>query len=279
MKKLTTILLLIFSLLAFNNCSDEVAGTKDINYIAFQVNTPTIIVEKGGSTSPDIHVYTTQVTSSDRTFNVKVVAASTTANAASYKVPATVTVPANSNDGKLTITVSDTNLGVDPVTLALEFGASDGLFTGSKTTLTIQKHCTLNINDFVGTYAGTTYWAPTKATNVVTSLNSSGKLQITGIGVSFLTGDYWGEVITSMKTLPMNVDLATGNFTIDLADYATTTYNGDPQPVYKLSATGNLNACSGTMYLYYDFNQAGVGSFIAAGYGTKVKFTEIIKLK
>jgi hypothetical protein len=274
MKKITSILLLIFSLWAFNNCSDEVAGTKDINYIAFQVNTPTIIVEKNGSTSTDIHVYTTQVASSDRTFSVKVVATSTTANATSYSVPATVTVPANSNDGKLTITVSDTDLGVDPVTLTLEFVASDGLFTGSKTTLTIQKHCTLNINDFVGTYAGSTYYGPTE---VVTSLNSSGKLQITGIGVAFLTG-YWGEVITSMQTLPMNVDLDTGNFTIDLANYATTTYNGDPQPLYKLSATGNLNACSGTMYLYYDFNQEGVGSYITAGYGTKTKFTEIIHL-
>ena len=275
MKKLTTILLLIFSFSAFNNCSDEAVGTKDINYIAFQVNTPTIIVEKNGSTSPDIHVYTTQVTSSDRIFDIKVVAASTTANAASYNVPATVTVPANSNDGKLTITVSDINLGVDPVTLSLEFGAKEGLFSGSKTTLTIQKHCALNLNDFVGTYAGNTYYGPTK---VVTSLNNSGKLQITGIGVAFLTG-YWGEVITSMQTLPMNVDQATGNFTIDLANYVTTTYNGDPQPVYKLSATGNLNACSGTMYLYYDFNQDGVGSYIALGYGTKAKFTEIIKLK
>jgi hypothetical protein len=276
MKKLTTALLLIFSILAFNNCSDEVTGTKDLNYIAFQVPPPTIIVEKNGTITSDIHVYTTQVASSDRTFDVKVVAASTTANAASYKVPESVTVPANSNDGKLTITVSDTNLGVDPVTLALEFGASDGLFTGSKTTLKILKHCSLNINDFVGTYAGTTYYGPTK---VVTSLNSSGKLQITGIGVAFFTG-YWGEVITSMQTLPMNVDLATGNFTIALADYVVTSYKGETQPVYKLSATGNLNACSGTMYLYYDFNQAGIGSYLAWNQGfTKAKFTEIIKLK
>ena len=273
MKKIIYLSLLILSFVGITSCGDDPIGTKDINYIAFQVNTPTIIVEKNGSTKTDIHVYTTQVTSLDRTFDVKVVAASTTANAASYNVPAAVTVPANSNDGKLAVTVSDNSLGVDPVTLALEFGASDGLFPGSKTSLLIQKHCTLNLNDFVGTYTGTTYYGRTK---VVTSLNSSGKLQITGIGVDFLTG-YWGEVITSMQTLPMNVDMATGNFTIDLANYATTTYNGDPQDVYKLSATGNLNACSGTMYLYYDFNQAGV-SYLAT-YVTKAKFTEIIKLK
>ena len=70
MKKLTTILLLIFSLLAFNNCSDKVIGTKDINYVSFEVLTPTIIVEKNGTTNKDIHLYTTQTTGSDRTFGV-----------------------------------------------------------------------------------------------------------------------------------------------------------------------------------------------------------------
>lgn len=275
MKKITCILLLILSAFAFNNCSDDLGGTKDINYITFEVNTPTIIVEKNGSIDTDVHVYTTQVTGSDRTFSVEVVAASTTANPESYSVPASVTIPANSNDGILTVSVSDENLGEDPVTLVLQIGANDGLFTGSKADLTIQKHCALNINDFVGTYAGNTLggWGPT---HVVISKDGNGHLQITGIGVSFLTG-YWGEVITSMQTLPMNVDLESGNFTIDLAPYITTTYNGAAQPTYYLSATGNLNACSGTMYLYYDFNQSGVGSYVTY-FESQDKFTEIIKI-
>ena len=58
MKKLTTLLLLIFSLLAFNNCSDEVIGTKDINYVSFEVQfTPTIIVEKNRSTDAKKSIY------------------------------------------------------------------------------------------------------------------------------------------------------------------------------------------------------------------------------
>jgi len=278
MKKISTIILLALSFFVFNNCSDKiVGGTNDINYISFETKIPTIVVEKGSSVNADIHAYTTQITGSERKFDINAITALTSANPTTYTIPASITVPANSNVGTLTVKVADVNLGVDPVTLALQVTAKDGLYTGNNASLTIQKHCSLNINDFVGTYTGKTVGKNGGPTHVVTSLDQSGKLQITGMGVSFLTG-YWGEVITSMQTLPMNVDLATGDFTITEAPYIVTTYNGATQPVYKLSAHGNLNACSGTMYLYYDFNQQGVGSYVEY-MGSQDDFTEIIKIK
>lgn len=268
MKKLTTILLLIFSLLAFNNCSDKVIGTKDINYVSFEVLTPTIIVEKNGTANKDIHLYTTQTTGSDRTFGIEVITASTTAAASAYTVPATVTVPANSNDGTLTVKIADNNLSNAPVTLGLKVTSQADLFIGNNASLKIQKHCALNINDFVGTYKGNT---PSDGpTHVVVSKNSSGNLQITGIGVGWMTG-YWGEDIVTMATLPMVVDLATGNFTIALAPYMTTTWGGDPQPGYTLSATGTLNACEGKMYLYYKLFQGSATSLASVA-----RFTEVI---
>ena len=275
MKRIAFFSLIILSVFAFNNCKEQVAGTDFLNYISFEVKVPTIVVEQGSSTDMDVIVYTTQISSSDRTFNVEVDQDNTTANAESYTVPATVTVPANSNEGTLTVSATDNNLGQDPVVLVLKLIGSDGLYTGSTASLTIQKHCTLDINDFVGTYAGDTEggWGPTQ---VVTSLDNNGNLQITGVGVSFLTG-YWGEVITSMATLPVNVDLETGDFTIDQAAYITTTYNGEVQPTYYLKAHGNLNACSGTMYLYYDFIQQGVGSYVDY-FGSQDDFTEIISI-
>jgi hypothetical protein len=275
MKRIAFFSLLILSVFAFNSCKDQIAGTEFLNYVTFEVNIPTVVVEQGGSTDMNIHVYTTQVSSSGRTFNVEVNQDLTTANAESYTVPATVTVPANSNDGILTVTATDSNLGQDPVTLGIKIVSSDGLYTGNSASVTIQKHCTLDLNDFVGTFSGDTEggWGPTQ---VVTSLDNDGNLQITGIGVSFLTG-YWGEVITSMATLPVNVDMETGDFTIDEAAYITTTYNDDPQPTYNLKATGNLNACSGTMYLYYDFIQEGVGSYVEY-FGSQDDFTEIISI-
>lgn len=271
MKKITYLLLLTMLVFVFNNCTKETTFTENVNYVSFEVQSPTIIVEKNGSTDTDVHLYTTQTTGADRTFAVEVIPASTTANASAYSVPATVTVPANSNDGILTVTVSDNELSNAPVTLGLKVTPSSEVFIGNQAKLKIQKHCPLNINDFVGTYSGNT--PKDGPTQVVTSLDANGNLQITGIAVGWMTG-YWGEVITSMATLPMVVDPYSGSFTIALAPYMETTYNGDVQPGYSLSATGILNACEGKMYLYYNLEQAGT-SFIPT-YANQARFTEII---
>ena len=276
MKNIKYIFLLVLAVLFFNRCEDDIAGTEDINYISFEVNTPVIIVEQGSSTQIEIKVYTTQKSGSDRSFNVEIIEDNTTANAESYDIPSTVTVPANSNVGTINVVAKDDNLGQDPVSIGLRIQSGEVLFTGNEANLTIQKHCTLDINDFVGTYSGQTLggWGPTQ---VVTSLDNSGNLYISGVGVSFLTG-YWGEVIQSMETLPVNVDLESGDFTIDQAPYVVTTYNGEVQATYYLSAYGNLNACSGTMYLYYDFYQDGFGSYVEWA-GDQAYFTEIIRIE
>lgn len=273
MKKITNLLMITIALFVFNGCADKIDGTVDLNYASFEANTPTIIVEKDGTTSTDIYVYTTQMTGSDRTFNISVVEASTTVNTEAYTVPATVTVPANSNKGTLTVSVSDNNLSEDPVTLELQIDAYEDVFIGNTATLNILKHCTLDINDFVGTYSGTA--GSGDPTEVVTSLDGSGNLQITGIAVGWME-NYWGEVIITMATLPVDVDLATGNFEIALTPYMETTWNGSPQPGYSLYGSGNLNACSGTMYLYYDLVQAG--TYAVGTWVNQSTFTEVIAI-
>jgi hypothetical protein len=277
MKNIKYIFLFVLVLLMFNRCEDDIMGTEDINYISFEVVSPTVIVEQGGSAETEVSVYTTQKSGSDRTFNVEVVEEGTSANAPSYNIPASITVPANSNVGTLSITCQDNDLGQDPVSVELKIGDSEGLYTGNTVSFTIQKHCTLDINDFIGTYSGDTPWG---ATQVETTMQGE-QLYITGVGVAFLTG-YWGEVITSMEALPLNVDMESGDFTIDQALYAITTYNGEEQPPYYLSAHGNLNACSGAMYLYYDFAQPGadISSYVSAvGGGDQSYFTEIISIQ
>jgi hypothetical protein len=276
MKRIAFLSLIILTAFAFNSCKDEIAGTEFLNYVSLEANMPTVIVEQGSSTDVEVHLYATKASSSDRTFAIEVVDGLTTANSESYTVPANVTIPANASSATINVTVADNNLGEDPVTLGFKVVGADDTFIGNNASLTIQKHCTLDINDFIGTYTGETEggWG---ATQVVTSLDNDGNLQITGIGVAFLTG-YWGEVITSMETLPVNLDPESGDFTIDLAPYITTTYNGDPQATYYLVATGNLNACSGKMYLYYDFVQEGVGSYVEY-FGDQAYFTEIISVE
>ena len=112
----------------------------------------------------------------------------------------------------------------------------------------------IDLADYVGTWTGTDMWGPTEVT---TTLDADGVLWITGVGVTFME-TAWGEVIADQVSLPMEIDLGTGAFTIDEAYYMTTTYNGAVQDVYNLSGTGVIDICgSNTMDLEYDFVQGG----------------------
>jgi hypothetical protein len=176
MKKIFFFILLLAPLFMLNSCEDEVLGTKDLNYITFEATARNVGVAIGGTTDHEFKVYTTQITGTDRTFPVNVVAAATTADAAAYTVPATVTVPANTNVGTLKITLKDVNIGTAGKKLALELGAQEGLFKGGILTLTINQICTQNdvsLNILFDGYASETTWE---------LKNSSGAVIATGGG-------------------------------------------------------------------------------------------------
>lgn len=155
MKKIFLFTLTIISVLAFNSCEEQnVTPVTDINLVSFE-DTPTVIVEQDGSTEVEVHVYTSQVFGSDRTFNVEVDQNATTTDAANYSVPETVTVPANSNSGSLTVDIIDNGLGIDVETLVFKISNSDDIIVGNEAKLTIQLFCPFNIDDFVGTYTYT----------------------------------------------------------------------------------------------------------------------------
>lgn len=136
MKRISIIMLLLVSVFAFNSCDEEFGGTQDLNYVTFEAPSINVGVETGGSTQAGIKVYATQITGADRTFNVKV-GASTTADAGAYVVPATVTIPANTNEGEFVMTIKDFNLGLAGKKLVLDIEAADGLYKGPATTVNI----------------------------------------------------------------------------------------------------------------------------------------------
>jgi len=240
MKKITSTFLLIFSLLAFNNCTDEVTGTKDINYVSFQGTTFKMVVEKNSTASSDIKIYTTQKTGSDRVFNIKVITASTTAVAASYIVPATVTVPANTNVGTFSVGISDVSISASGVKLVLGFAAQEGLFTGSNITINMTRICTFNINDFVGKFNITEAGYGTYPTTITKDATVANRIWVS---------NFW-------------------DYTNDLAYYDFNPTNGTvtmPSQVLKMGdgknytciGTGTYNACAGTFHMTYTGDVAG----------------------
>ncbi len=112
---------------------------------------------------------------------------------------------------------------------------------------------TTDLANYVGTWSGGDMWGDTEVT---TTLNADGILEIGGIGVNFIT-NAWGETILEQNVLLMDVDETTGSFTIEEQYYMTTENNGDVQDLYYLSGTGTIDPCTNTMDLVYDFVQAG----------------------
>ena len=160
MKNIKYLFLFIASVFLFNSCENDMAGTEDLNYITFESTAIDLGVTIDGSSEYEILVYTTQVTGTDRTFNLKVDTDATTADAAAYDVPATVTVPANSNVGVIRIGLNDVNIG-DGKDLVIDLEVDPGVFKGEATTISITQICDKNetfINILFDGYASECTW-------------------------------------------------------------------------------------------------------------------------
>lgn len=264
MKKISFLLLMTLSVFVFNSCGDDAEGTQDINYVSFGKISSNISVEKNSSTSIDIPVYTTQITGSDRTFNVYVTDA-TTLDPLSYNVPSTVVVPAKSNEGIISVTFSDVNLGEAIESFQLAFEPKSDVLFGSNVNTNIQKKCPLEgISDLVGSFSVTS--GSTSLENDITTELDGENLKISNMGTTIMTG-WWGEEITDGGTCIMNVGLTTGKLTIPRQYFMTTLYDGELS-TYEIEGSGIWNNCgaSPTLKITYDIYYAGDASGIGNDY-------------
>jgi len=141
MKKITFLLLISLSFFAFNGCDDD---DEVINYVSFENKSFDFGVELDGSSTNEFKIYATNTTGSDRSYSINVVTDMSTADPNSYTVPATVTIPANTNVGVFAVKIDDLNISKDGETLVLEFGREEGLFTGEKLVFNIKQVCPFN---------------------------------------------------------------------------------------------------------------------------------------
>ena len=121
------------------NCEDTLEPSA-LDYIAFGTDKYSTGVDPGGATTFDIPVYTAKVYSAATTFNVTVDGAK--AAAGSYDVPASVSIAAGSNEGVLTVSLSDVNLGIGINAITINFKDEAGSYHGESTTLAYVQNCT-----------------------------------------------------------------------------------------------------------------------------------------
>lgn len=119
------------------------------NYATFEANSMDFSVQQNDQASYDVTVYTADETGSDRNVAINVTDG-TTLNAESYTVPATVTIPANSNEGSFTVNLADNNLSNNGGVLELMLGTSDQVeLVGEELTINVSKICPFEV---AGTY-------------------------------------------------------------------------------------------------------------------------------
>lgn len=140
MKKIFSILAALTVLISFNSCTEEVEAPQT-NYITFGKTTYSTGVDVGSSKTFDIPVYTANITGTDRAFNLELLPTSTAA-AGSYTAPTSVIIPAGSNEGTLSVVLTDTNLGIGVNTLRFSFAVQEGLSRGPNTVLSYIQNCT-----------------------------------------------------------------------------------------------------------------------------------------
>jgi hypothetical protein len=164
MKKILTLFTILTSVILFTNCekNDDTPAITEINYVGlesdFQVG-----VDPNGSATEEVTIATSQTSSSDRTFNLAVDTDLTTADPSAYSVPASVTVPANSNIGTFNIEVIGPN--VDPSgldILAIGFTSEDdNLSVSDPISLNLKQVCPVNeltLEIIFDSYPEEIYW-------------------------------------------------------------------------------------------------------------------------
>ncbi len=134
----------------------------------------------------------------------------------------------------------------------------------------IGQKSSVDFSDFVGTWSGPASWSEIfgYTSEVVTTLDANGDLLINGLAFQWFQ-DWWSEVIVTNSPVRItSYDPCSGDFEIEEQFYITSTYLGDPQPEYSLSATGNISVSGGvvTMTVNPVFHQDG-GTFNGPEFG------------
>lgn len=177
MKNIKYLFLFVASVFLLNSCETGMPETTDLNYVTFEATSMDLGVVIDGSSDYELLVYTTQTTGTDRTFDVTVDLESTTADAAAYSVPATVTVPANTNKGSFVVGLNDINIG-DGVDIVLNLEVEEGVYKGDAMVLSVTQLCEQNDLNVLLTFDD---WASECSWTIT---NASGTVVLEGYGYS-----------------------------------------------------------------------------------------------
>lgn len=229
MKKIKLILIAVLSIFALNSCEDEKIDTSGFNYVTFSSDSYSTGVDVGGTTTIDVTIYSGNISQSDRSIDVSVDGSA--AATGSYIVPSSVTIPGGSNEGKLSIALSDTNLGIGVNKLVISFPATEELFNGSSTTVNYIQNCTEVTATLDITFDG---YGSESGWTITDSLG--------GVVASKAAGDYTDGQVSAQESITL---CAGRNYTFTMTDSYGDGLSFPANGTYSLSIGGTVKASGG----------------------------------
>lgn len=231
------ILTLVFA--CESNDATEVDGA--FNYVTFESTSYNLGVDIDSEATETIKVYSSKVTGSDRTFSISIDENATTADADSYTIPTSVTIPAGSNEGDIEITVEDLNID-DGKMIVLSFDEDSSADFGDDITINVSQVCPnteVILNLSFDAYPDEVYWVLTDSTGsiVAESLTPSDYGAYTGYTESILvsfcleSGDYTFSIYDSYGDGAGAYFIYTGSTTLYSSDGA---YEGGEQITFSI---------------------------------------------
>ncbi|PCE64543.1 hypothetical protein [Sediminicola luteus] len=214
MKKSIFLVIAVVLGLANYNCEEAPSLTQSpAEFVSFEAESAKVLVQLNGTGSLDLKVFSTYTSNSARTFDLAIDEAST-ASPASYNVPATVEIPAGSNEGVINMTFTDTEISNSGETLILNFQPVDGSFVGSSTTIDLVRDCPSNLEgNYVytnGTGKAVTITRTGATTYTVSADNAF------GTDYPFNISDTCNEILVTGGVIEDNFGLAvSGTGTVD----------------------------------------------------------------
>ncbi len=263
--------------LVFTSCDTEETTYDPLNFpeqafVALENATPLSIAENSSGSVDIVVNYSNSTAGATSDVNVTYQISSSAVEGVDYTVSGSSTqlsFPVGTFTRKITITPINNLVEDGNKVLNITLTGSDGAPIGypgpdgnnTSVTLTIvDDDCAFTFDEFDGvTWSGEDNAPAGQGPNPtqITTAYDGTTLYMEGISYGWLTGAYWDEVIVTSTPVVTVMDPVTGVFTIALQPLCTTTWLGNPQPAYSISANGQYFPCLREMVVNYSLYQSG----------------------
>lgn len=247
-------------------------SSSDQTFLSFSSEFYSLPVEVNDDGSVDVILNSSTASDADRTYNVSIVTAETTADPATYNLPSTVTIPAGAYQGVLRITGQDAGLEESTVlTIILDGLGEDVAFDSNKAVINVQQVCPVDPTKFVGDYllTETTPYVDGPTLDHGSVVNISIPAGDNNLRRQFTTRNYINYCTTT--TMSFKFALVCGQMIVDAGQASTcscngaltfgpaaeaSTYDANDDSVFYVSFTNDETAdCGGVYQTTYKFTK------------------------